>query len=287
MGAEKGYLNRNEFHECGAQEIGCLGDFDVLRVDRQNLHLIPDSIMQEIIAVGACGFMRSAEDPDFQEDVRSHILAIPDLNESAGEIQRDKSVYLLTDGEGVVQAFACISDFVVMDGEGFMKVLHIEGFVLSEAARHNGYGRGLVGMILEKRKQLIDLGLSLLESRFPDEIGRQEYDTSRVILDGCRYTVIVYHTANCAMRGIVDDYGEYNVELSEIISSNVGTDARQIVLIQSGDVADSSRVIVVHKGRYGPGGLYGRSLGERLIVGLNEERGDAEQFAIFVHSEYR
>lgn len=81
--------------------------------------------------------------------------------------------------------------------------------------------------------------------------------------------LIGYHTSNLSMKKLVLRFGALVPGLAEGLAETLGSNVGNLELR-----CESS--MVIEKARYPKGGLYGESLGELLIPGLNEQRGDAE-----------
>jgi GNAT superfamily N-acetyltransferase len=197
-----------------------------------------DEIREAVVDVAASGFMRDIFGPQdpFYNEVVDHAF---------GCDTEDKEELFLFLENGEIHGFSKIRTFRLPTECGDLKVMHIGALVLDVNIQGNGLG-----------------------SRFIEHL-------SSANADGAGYDIAVYHTANRAMRAVVERLGSHSPKLAEVLAPMVRSKNVRHT-ISDGDI------ILVEPGRYGQGGLYGESLGEYLIPGLNENSGDAQICAYFL-----
>lgn len=207
-----------------------------------------NTIPDALVKVAAGGFQRAIADGDpFVEEITEHAFGYAELDE--GEKERTKELFLfILNGE--IHGFACISSFSVPDEDNSIDVLHVEGLVLDRYLQGKGVGSEFVEKIIEQ---------SPLNNN---------------------YNTVIYHTANKAMRDLFLKVGQLNNVLAIKLAQYVGSRQDSI-----NNVETTAGEIVVERGRYGSGGLYGASLGGLLISGLKEEEGDAQIVAVVITPE--
>jgi hypothetical protein len=211
-------------------------DCNVYEVGGDKLGLAREAFAEQVIDVGADGFMREASDVGFQADVINHAFGVS-AEPLDGEIFRDKKLYLFT-SQGQIHGFASISTFG-LDRKPQLNVMHVEGLVLDANLRGNGVGSEFITSIVGHVDPPCD--------------------------------VIAYHTANKAMRDTGGKVGVLNNPLAYDLAYHIGTAAEYMLSVET-----PQGEVLLHAGRYGEGGLYGCPLREYLIDDLDEERGDAQ-----------